>query len=252
MRNKILLLLLLTSTVTFAQKTVKVKENAGYGKAKFYVLKSDGVTKHGEYKTTSYTPPFRNIITGNYINGKREGLWTEKYDQSGSQIRMQGNYQNDKKIGKWKYYDSKGNLIQEFDFDNNEFASNSECNTDKNFEVELNGVIETKKLSCPPTRIGGLQIFTKDLYRQIMKKSPFEINSTGRTTISIDETLNFFVTKEGSVENIKYSGKEENEELWKVIKDFLTENNDNWISGKLDNERVNAKISIPIRIRMMY
>jgi hypothetical protein len=252
MKNKILLLLLLISTFAFAQKTKKVKENAGYGKAKFYVLKSDGVTKHGEYKTTSYTPPFRNVIKGNYINGKREGLWTEKYDQSGSQIRMQGNYQNDKKIGNWKYYDSNGNLIQEFDFDKNEFVSNSECKTDKNFEVELNGTIETKKLNCPPTRIGGLKIFTKDLYREITKKSPFEINSSGRTTINIDEVLSFFISKKGNIENIEYSGKDENEELAKVINNFLNENSENWVSGKLNNEKIKAKISIPIRIRMMY
>ncbi|WP_347375042.1 hypothetical protein [Aequorivita sp. Q41] len=252
MRNKILILLLLTATVVFAQKTKKVKENAGFGKAKFYVLKSDGVTKHGEYKTTSYTPPFRNVITGTYSNGKREGFWTEKYDQSGSQIRMQGNYQSDKKIGKWEYYDSRGNLIQEFDFDTNEFVSNSECETDKDFEVELNGVLEIKKLNCPPTRIGGLKIFTKDLYREITKKSPFEINSSGRTSINIDEVLSFFISKEGNIENIEYSGKEENEELAKVINNFLKENNENWVSGILNNEKIKAKISIPIRIRMIY
>jgi|TARA_B110000240_G_scaffold185_1_gene176 hypothetical protein len=252
MKNKILLLLLLTSTFAFAQKTKKIKENAGYGKAKFYVLKSDGVTKHGEYKTTSYTPPFRNVIKGNYINGKREGLWTEKYDQSRSPIRMQGNYQNDKKIGNWKYYDSKRNLIQEFDFDKNEFVFNSECETDKKFEVELNGSIETKKLNCPPTRIGGLKIFTKDLYREITKKSPFEINSSGRTTINIDEDLSFFISKKGNIENIEYSGKYENEELAKVINNFLNENSENWVCGKLNNEKIKAKISIPIRIRMMY
>lgn len=252
MKNKIVLLLLLTSTFAFAQKTKKVKENAGYGKAKFYVLKSDGVTKHGEYKTTSYTPPFRNVLKGNYMNGKREGLWIEKYDQSGSQIRMQGNYQNDKQIGNWQYYDSKGNLIQEFDFDKNEFVSNSECETDNSFEVELNGTIETKKLTCPPTRIGGLKIFTKDLYSEITQKSPFEINSSGRTTIDIDEVLSFFISKKGNIENIEYSGKEENEELAKVITNFLNENSENWVSGKLNNDTVKAKILIPIRIRMMY
>ncbi len=252
MKNKITILLLLISTISFAQKTKKVKENAGYGKAKFYVLKSDGITKHGEYKIASYTPPFRNVVLGNYNNGKREGLWIEKYDQSGSQIRMQGNYKNDKKTGIWKFYDSKGKLLQEFDFDKNEFISNSECGTEKEYEVYINGITENVKLTCPPTRIGGLKIFTKDLYRQIMKKSPFEINSSGRTTINIDETLNFFVSKEGRVENIEYSGKEENEELWKVIKDFFTENNDNWISGRLDDGKVKAMISIPIRIRIMY
>ncbi|MFT5791712.1 MAG: antitoxin component YwqK of YwqJK toxin-antitoxin module [Saprospiraceae bacterium] len=252
MKNRIIILLLLISTISFAQKTKKVKENAGYGKAKFYIFKSDGVTKHGEYKITSYTPPFRNVVLGNYSNGKREGIWTEKYDQSGSQIRMQGNYENDIKVGVWKYYNSKGKLLQEFDFYKNEFITNLECKNKNEYDVETNGVIKSMKLTCPPTRIGGLQIFTKDLYRQITKKSPFEINSSGRTTINIDETLSFFVSKEGNLENIEYSGKEDNDELAKVIEVYLTENNDNWISGKLNDKKVKAKISIPIRIRMMF
>jgi len=252
MKNKITILLMLISTISYAQKTKKLKENAGYGKAKFYVLKSDEVTKHGEYKITSYTPPFRNVVLGNYSNGKREGIWTEKYDQSGSQIGIQGNYENDAKVGIWKYYNSKGKLLQEFDFDKNEFVSNSECETENEFMVETDGVIKTIKLTCPPTTIGGLQIFTKYLYRQITKKYPFEINSSSRTTINIDETLSFFVSKDGNLENIEYSGKDENEELAKVIEDFLSENNDSWISGKLNNENVRAKVSIPIRIRMMF
>ncbi|MBU3011819.1 hypothetical protein KO506_10420 [Polaribacter vadi] len=252
MKNKILILLILITSFSFAQKTQKAKENAVYGKAKFYVLKSDGITKHGEYKITSYTLPFRNMVLGNYVNGKREGLWTEKYDQSGNQVKIQGNYKSDENVGKWKYYDSKGKLIQEFDFDKNEFVSNSECGTDKDFEIEVNGVLETKKLNCPPTRIGGLNIFIKDLYREITKKSPFEVNSSGRTTININEILSFFISKEGNIENIEYSGKEKNKELSKVINDFLKENNKNWVSGILNKEKVNAKISIPIKIRMMY
>lgn len=250
--KKIITLLLLTTTIGFAQKTKKIKENAGYGKAKFYVLKSDRVTKHGEYKITSYTPPFRNIVRGNYLNGKREGLWIEKYDQSGGQIRIKGNYKNNKEIGIWKYYSSKGKLLQEFDFDKNEFIFNSECDSELEYEVQGNGFIEKMKLTCPPTRIGGLQIFIKDLYRQITRKSPFEINSKGRTTINIDEKLSFFISKEGNIENIEFSEKKENKELSKVIEDFLLENNDNWISGKLNNEKVKAKISIPIKIRMMF
>ncbi len=252
MRIRILLLLLLSTTLLFGQKTKKIKENAGYGKAKFYVLESDGITKHGEYKIISYTPPFRKIVKGNYSNGKREGLWVEKYDKSGKKVRFQGTYSNGEKIGKWNYYDSKGSLTQTFDFDKNEFTTNSECGGNNNYEVEVNGEIENKKLTCPPTRIGGIRFFTKDLFREITKKLPFEINSSGRTTINIDEKLSFFITKEGIIESIQYSGREKNKELAKVIDNYLLDNKSNWISGKINNEKIKAKIIIPIRIRMMF
>jgi len=252
MNKNILILILLITTSTFSQKTTKKKENAVYGKAKFRVLKSDGTTRHGEYKITSYTPPFRNLMKGNYENGKKEGLWIELFDKSGSPTRISGLYKSGNKIGEWKYFDSDGELTQVFDFDKMDLTTNSECGDNKDYEVKVEGHIETKKLTCPPTRIGGLKIFTKDLYREITKKSPFEINSSGRTNISINETLSFYINTDNNIEEIEYTGIETNEELAEVITNYLSENNEGWISGKIDNDKVNAKIIIPIRIRMMF
>ena len=173
MRIRILLLLLLSTTLLFGQKTKKIKENAGYGKAKFYVLESDGITKHGEYKIISYTPPFRKIVKGNYSNGKREGLWVEKYDKSGKKVRFQGTYSNGEKIGKWNYYDSKGSLTQTFDFDKNEFTTNSECGGNNNYEVEVNGEIENKKINVSTYSNWRNKIFYKRLIPRNNKKITF-------------------------------------------------------------------------------
>lgn len=251
-KNLFVIVLLLITSMSFAQNTKRLKENAGYGKAKFYVLQSDEKTKHGEFKITSYTPPFRNLVLGNYSNGKRDGLWTEKYDQAGNQVRIKGSYDKGEKIGEWKYFDSEGNLIQVFDYDKGALTMNSECGEKTSFTVEVSGDLKTRELTCPPTRIGGLKIFTKDLYREIYKVTPFEINSPGRTNISIDENLSFFISPEGAIEEIKYSGAQKNEQLDKVIKNYLSANKDGWISGEIDGEKVKAQLNIPIRIRMMF
>jgi len=245
-------ILLFVTLVSFGQKTKKIKENAVYGKAKFYVLKSDETKKHGKYKITSYTPPFRNLVKGNFIDGKKDGLWIEKYDQGGGQVKIKGKYDLGKKIGEWKFYNSEGKLIQVYDYKQNRLVTNAECGGNDVFEVKLSDKIEEKKLTCPPTRIGGTANFRKELFREIANKSPFEINSKGRTNINIDETLSFFISKEGEIKEINYSGSEKNQELTNVIKNFISLNNDDWISGKLNDEKVEAKLTIPVRIRMMY
>ena len=70
--------------------------------------------------------------------------------------------------------------------------------------------------------------------------------------LDVDEKLSFFITKENTIEKIEFSGTEKNEKLDRVIKNYLSEKNDGWICGNLNDERVKAKITIPIKIRMMF
>lgn len=248
----LLTVLLFATILSFGQKTKKVKENAVYGKAKFYVLKSDETIKHGEYKITSYTPPFRNLVKGKFVNGEKDGLWVEKYDEGGGQIKVQGNYDHGKKIGEWKYFNSEGKIIQVYDFERDLLITNAECGYNELFEVKVNGKTEQKRLTCPPTRIGGIAIFKKELFREIVNKSPFKINPKGRTDININETLSFFISEEGEIKGIYYSGAEENQELASLINNYLLNNSEGWISGKIDEEKLEAKLTIPVRIRMMF
>jgi hypothetical protein len=53
---------------------------------------------------------------GNYINGKRNGLW--KYWHENGQVRCEGNYINGLKDGVWKYWDETGVLTEETLYNN--------------------------------------------------------------------------------------------------------------------------------------
>ena len=122
-----------------------------------------------------------------------------------------------------QYYNSKGKLIQEFDFNENLFVTNSEC------ETRRTNMMHRNKWSYKGFEINLSSYknrWTSNFYKklisvQISKKSPFEINSSGRTTINVDETLSFFVSKEPNLENIEYSGKEDNEDLEKGNNDLF-------------------------------
>ncbi len=252
MKNIYLIVLILFTISSFAQKVKKAKGKLTYGTEKYYVLKSDMKTKHGEYKIVSYTPPFRKLELGEFINGKKEGIWIKWYDKKGGKIKSKGQYNNDEKFGIWYYYYSNGKLIQEYDFDNSKIISSTECDTDKKYSVNKSNEITEIILDCPPTRIGGIRIMVSELYNEIMKKSPFKVNESGRTNIKINETLSFYVTEKGTIENINYSGKEKNTELDQLIREFIERDYHKWIAGTLNTEKVNAKIDIPIRINIMY
>src|SRR5688572_1837424 len=44
--------------------------------------------------------------TGQYVDGKKDGLWTEFYESGG--IQNQGSYSMDKKVGVWKGFFAAG------------------------------------------------------------------------------------------------------------------------------------------------
>ena len=135
MRQYILtfLTLLLTLTAMCQETKLITKKNNGSKQISesYYVLKSDGQTKHGEY--VSYfsvtkdknkqlkkgTLKLENYIKqkGSYKNGKKDGEWVE-YSRP-NEIKAKGNYDNDKKAGIWLTSKEKGEVFVRFDYDSN-------------------------------------------------------------------------------------------------------------------------------------
>lgn len=125
-------LMLLVGLTSICQETKLVEKKFINSKQIFesyYVIKSDGLTKHGEYVAyfmvmDKYHEDVKNGKTtsdyfikekGNYINGTKDGEWIEY--SSPQRIKTQGKYLNDKKVGIWRTY--KGSVIEQYDYDNN-------------------------------------------------------------------------------------------------------------------------------------
>ncbi|MBU0765424.1 MAG: TonB family protein [Bacteroidetes bacterium] len=103
---KILCLVLsfLSTGICFSQKPVKTRKEIKYSagemiKEEFYVLKNSPDVKQGHY---NYFFRARNMIRGNYDNGKKEGEWIY-YNFRGQKI-ISGNYHLDEKNGTWQYF----------------------------------------------------------------------------------------------------------------------------------------------------
>ena len=85
-------------------------------------------------------PNGKKKMEGNYLNGKRTGLWMAWYENGilwsqgnyregkrngysalyfpDGKIRTEGNYENDQKTGNWNFYNESGSLVKSINFSN--------------------------------------------------------------------------------------------------------------------------------------
>ena len=133
MKNLVCFLLLIAFK-SYSQETVLVETKFPDSKQiseSFYVLKSNGKTKQGEYiayfriseeelkqikkrilKLDNYIK-----VKCNYENGKKNGDWVEH--SSSTSMKKQGRYSMDKKVGVWLTYKEHGAVEERFDYDMN-------------------------------------------------------------------------------------------------------------------------------------
>ncbi len=251
MRRIITITFLLLTVTSFSQKLKKKKENKGNGKAIYYVLKSDQSVKHGEYKIKAYSGS-AILLSGTYSYGEKVGKWTEKYYRKGRELKSVGEYKKNLKVGKWSFYNPKGELVQEYDFDTNELIKSIECGEKKDYDVYINEKIVKSILECPPSYIGGKEALTYELYKKISYSFDFKSNSEGRTKIDIDNSISFFIDEKGDIDNIKFAKKVEIDKLKEFIEKQVLERKGKWLAGSLNGSKVKSKIEIKFRIKLMF
>lgn len=148
MKRKILTFITLLWTLTAtAQETklVTIKTN-GQISEKYYVLKSDKKTKHGEYVSfyhvtdEEYKEVKKGTLSDEYIRkekgyykfGKKDSIWTEYFAPQRSSknggrqtsyggVKSEGRYKDDKKVGIWQT--AKNEITERYDYDNNKKLS---------------------------------------------------------------------------------------------------------------------------------
>lgn len=236
MKKIILLALLLNSIFSFSQEVKKMKGKTTEGWEKYYVLVSDTTKRQGEYKVTSYTPPFKELINGNYNLDKKEGLWIEKFNQKGHKIKVSGLYKNNIKTGKWVYNDTEGNLVQEYDYDTNELVFSKEC---------------SDKYNCHVSILGGFTLFRYELSNHISSYD-FWKDDKEKKFFQFKNTITFFINIDGTISEIEYKDKINDLRLLKFIEDKIYQSNGKWLIAKNNNEKIKEKVSVPITISIQY
>ena len=242
MKQSLTILICILALNTFGQTTKEITKkykNPWYTE-KYNVLKSDKKVKHGNFQKLGYQDCL--VINGYYNNGKKDSLWTTYYWRS-KQIEKQGSFQDDKRIGEWKFYSSNGTLIQTYDFTDQKLIYSIKPTKET---VILQDGHESKKLLLSNPQFVGSSI---ELYSYI-SPAQMKMTKSGEYELKTGIVLiTFHVTKDGKAINHKIESGI-SEKIDKRCLEIVKNIPDLWIPGKDENGDVIAKYTLPASFRI--
>ena len=251
MKTTLTSLFVLCTFFCFAQEINEINESVRFGNANYHVLKSDEQTKHGPYTIKSYSGN-TDLVNGTYEHGKKTGKWTERYYRKRQNLKSTGTYRNDIKVGKWIFYNTQGEIIQEYDFDKKELISSTECSSKTTYEVYQNNVKTRSKLDCPALYIGGKQALIDELLKKISESFQFDQKEKEKKYVKFENFISFLIDENGNLENLEFYDDVKIPNLKKFIETELNNKKGMWIPGELKGEKVKSNVDILLSINLMF
>jgi len=213
MKFRILTICILATIYSFGQETV-LKEKKGES---FYVLKNNPNVKHGKYQ---------------YSEGKK--------------VVERGQYDNDKRIGVWEFYDADGTVEQKYDYTSKKLVFNKEPNQFEDYKCKV--IIDGNPTEIVPDTlpvfIGGRSRY--DRYVQKNLKYPSASKSSG---IEGNQIVLTTLSNQGDILNTKIYrsiSPDIDEEALRLINELPKE----WIPARHQNKNVDVLIALPVFFRL--
>lgn len=200
-RQTLLLLTIIFCQVAFGQELKSVTKNAYGFKEEYTVLASDKKVKHGDYKRYSLK----------------------------NQLTIEGKYDNNQKIGEWKFF-VNGELEQTFDFSTKQLKFSKTVN--EPYIIEENGTQQEKILDTPPMYLGSKVRLNEELNK--VMRYPEQARRMGVEGLV---AASVWITPNGEIET-------------KIIKGILNECDNELLKGlgKIDKDWVPGTINgVPVK-----
>jgi hypothetical protein len=238
MKKSLTILICILALNAFGQTTKEITKkykNPWYTE-KYNVLKSDKKVKHGNFQKLGYQDCL--VIDGYYDNSKKDSLWTTYYWRS-KQIEKQGFFQDDKRIGEWKFYSSDGTLIQIYDYTTQKLIYS--IKPTKETPILQDGKEGEKMLLSNPQFVGS----SIELYGYITP-ALMEMSESGEYELKTGMVLiTFYVTKDGKTINHEIESGI-SDKIDKRCLEIVKSIPDLWIPGKAENGDIIAKYTLPV------
>jgi TonB family protein len=236
MKIYLLALISLIGSIACGQ-TKEVKGYANGGIEKYFVLKSDGKTKEGEYKLVGGGTNALPMAEGYYHNDLKDSVW--KYYSEGSLV-SEGRYKSGMKVGIWTGY-TRGYERLKYDFDKEEMLTYIPALLDtiqvfKTVAPAVSGSVLERR----PIYLNGTQTIAAFLMRKI--RYPAMAREAGKQGEVI---VSFIINENGNATDYKIENKLGNgidEEVLNVFKQLPGD----WVPGRLNNKTVAVQCEIPL------
>lgn len=216
--NFITICLLLLCTGSFAQETIERSQKLTKKITEVYhVLQSDPNIKHGLYQAR---------------HDKKIAL-------------ASGLYAHNKRVGVWHFFDYAGNLLQNYNYDQNLLTYEAPDDSGSRFKYLFDKKVISTDVLTKPVKIGG-RFFGYINYMKVFKKpADADYEDLDRANITIELLISpggHLAAYTIHVRNYNY-----NNDL-SVNIDLLSEEDKTFIPATLNNEPVSARIVIPCQL----
>lgn len=214
----IIALLILCSVYCQGQENIEKKNRLGDRVTeKYYVLPSDQTTKDGLYQAFYRR---KKIAEGNYTKGVKTGVWN--------------------------FYNSKGVLLQTFNYDENslQFEARESANTNFHYFFDED-VKETDRLT-KPIKIGG-RFYGYLPYMNVFK-TPFDVFGQSDYFIAVVELL---ISPMGRLADYKVhliAPLLQYDQTFNLSLNFFSEEDKQFIPATLNHKRILSRIMIKCKV----
>lgn len=188
------------------------------GNETFYVLANDPNIKQGDYRK---------------VSGKVD--------------RIKGQYDSNKKVGFWEYYDRNGKLEQIYDYDNQQLIeSNSPRSSEQEFYLTDGRKLQGFDFEQVPLPIGGWSMFFEDVVESFAL--PKNVQSDGQF---YSWAFLFWVNEEGKLINVELEdSRGENDEIgMQAMQELLKNKAFKWIPAVYNGKKVQFGFKVPVSKR---
>lgn len=201
----------------------------------YYVLKSDPAVWHGLYKLT-----YKNkaLVEGFFRYGAKDSLWNY-YNEFGK-LKMSGYFEDNKRIGSWKFFDNNSNLEQEIDFTKQAVVFYKTKFSKYPFKLIDGPDTLVSVLDRPPLYIGG----SSRVEEFIAKGTVMPLHKTTDKVVGT-VFVEFIIDADGQTSNfrvLKGICTSCNNEALRVVQSIPNE----WIPGSLNDRSVTVYYTIPV------
>jgi hypothetical protein len=210
--------LILCSVYCYAQGNIEKKNRLGDRiTEKYYVLPSDQTTKDGQYQAFYRR---KKIADGNYTTGVKTGVWN--------------------------FYNSKGVLLQTFNYDDNSLQFEARESANSNFHYFFDeDVKETDRLT-KPIKIGG-RFYGYLPYINVFK-TPFDVFGQSEYFIAAVELL---ISPMGRLADYKVhliAPLLQYDQTFNLSLNFFSEEDKQFIPATLNHKRILSRIMIKCKV----
>ncbi|HTH82000.1 MAG TPA: hypothetical protein VL490_03645 [Mucilaginibacter sp.] len=172
----------------------------------------------------------------------KQGLYHAFYNKN--TVIASGNYTNDQKTGMWHFYDQRGKLMQNFNYDTNRLQYEAPEDSTSNIMYRLDEFIRDTDRVTKPIRLGGRYYGYVPYLRAFKLPEDFKNSSWGEFTVMLEILVSPLGRLADCTAHIRYARSDKDLAVISINPDLLSDDDKQFIPATLNRQPVSSRILI--------